>query len=430
MKKIILSFLILIIFSLSCCAITEDRKISLEEALKQALNTNPQMKMAELNTKSAENNIKIAAKFQNPSVGTYQNIGKAAQWEAQQIGGDLIIEILKRGRRKNIAKSDYLTAQNNQKSYEYYLSFEVKKAYIDFLLKKANLNLIKEQAQLSHELLECLSKQADKGQIPKTDVLQSKIAYNKSIMYLNIAKGEVISAQNRFNAVLNSSDINYDTKENTLDNNYKALLAISPKEDKATFAEVKNYALKHRYDLLASESEVESAQNKLKAIKARLIPDLELSGGYAYQTKGVSDNGHYQQGAYAGVSLVNIPILYRYQPEIKNAQIEIEKKQLKYEDTKIDIIRNVTDAWEKYTIAKNNLNYYDSELLEDSKELLDASVENLEKKEIDITAFLVSKKLYLDLILGYHEALAEYYISYFELLKEINAESLDDLARL
>ena len=95
------------------------------------------------------------------------------------------------------------------------------------------------------------------------------------------------------------------------------------------------------------------------------------------------------------------------------------------EDIKVDVIRDLTDAWEKFVIARNNLNYYNKELLSNSRELLEESKESLEKKDIDITSFLVSKKLYLEVMLGYEAALAEYYSCFAELLKEMNAESLD-----
>ena len=58
---------------------------------------------------------------------------------------------------------------------------------------------------------------------------------------------------------------------------------------------------------------------------------------------------------------------------------------------------------------------------------MSSSRKSLHNKEIDLTTFLVSKKLYLELILGYQDTLGEYYTSFAELLKEINANSLDEI---
>ena len=176
--------------------------------------------------------------------------------------------------------------------------------------------------------------------------------------------------------------------------------------------------------MLAAKQEVESAKKNLAVIKSQLIPDFQVIGGYAYETKGISDNGRFNSGAYAGANLVNIPLFYRYQPEIQNAKLQIEKAQLHYEDLKVDVTRDITDAWEKFVIAKNNLIYYNAEVLANSKDLLDESVKSLNKKEIDMATFIISKKLYLELILSYQSALNDYYISYAELLKEVNISGL------
>lgn len=421
--KFILIFLVILVFSKAefCLGIVENKKINLEEAINITLGQNPKVKIQKLNTQSSINEIKIADRLQNPSIETFQNIGKAGEGNPQQIGIDYTIEILKRGKRKEYAKSEALAALNNEKYYEQVLILNVKKAYIDLLLKKANYKILKDQQDLTKELYETANKQSQKNIIPHTEVIQAKIALNRAIIYTNVAKSEVIKAQNRLNATMNTSEINYDTKEETLNDDYKALNTISPLNDTLNFENIKNYALENRYDLLKAKQEIESARNNLKVVRSQLIPDLEIDGGYAYQSKGVSSTGRFISGGYVQVGLTNIPLIYQYQPEIKNAKLEIEKAELKYEDIKVDVIRDVTDAWEKYTIARTNLNFYNKELLKDSKELLIEAKENLDKNKIDLTAFLVSKKIYLESMLYYHEALAEYYDSYAELLKEMNA---------
>ena len=424
MKKIIL-FLILFLLNNSSFALVENKKIDLNQAIEITLSANPRVKIEKLNVETSKNEINIADRLQNPSLHTFQNIGTAGEGNPQQVGADYTIEILKRGKRKDYQKSESIAAYDNQKFKEQQLILGVKKAYIDLLLKKSYLKILTDQQELSRELYDFAKNESQKGKLPKTEVIQAEIALNRAIMYTNTAKSEVIFAQNRLNSTMNTSEINYDTKEDYLDDNYKNLNTISPLENGYDFEKIKEYALSKRYDLLKASQEVESAKFNLKVVKSQLIPDVEVTGGYAYQNKSVSANGNYLSGAYVGASLVNIPLFYRYKPEIKNAEIEIEKARLRYEDIKVDVIRDLTDAWEKFVIARNNLNFYNKELLSNSRELLKESKDNLDKKEIDLTSFLVSKKLYLELILGYESALAEYYNCYAELLKEMNADNLD-----
>ncbi len=426
MKKF-LAVLFLILTANACFAIQEEQKIDLKGAIDVALQTNPQIKLSKLDIDIARNNIFVADRLQNPSIHTFQNIPKAGVGNPQQIGLDYTIEILKRGKRKEAAKTYSLAAIDSQKFLEYSLITDVKKSYINLLVKKSHLQILKEQEALCKELYERMEEEVEKGNMPETEAIQAKIVLNRAIMYSNIARSEVISAQNYFNSVMNTSNINYDTKEDTLPVDYKTLMTVSPTDNSINFNDIKNFALLHRYDLLAAKKEVQAAKNKLEAVKSQRIPDIELTGGYAYQTKGMSGDGHFQSGGYIGASLINIPLLYNYSPEIENARIEIEKAELRYKDIEIDAIRNLTDAWEKFVIARTNLNFYNNELLNNSQELMSSSRKSLHNKEIDLTTFLVSKKLYLELILGYQDTLGEYYTSFAELLKEINANSLDEI---
>ena len=423
MKKIIFTLFILLI-TLSSFAIQEERKISLQDAIELAIRTNPQMELARLDVDIARNKIFEANRLQNPSIHTFQNIPKAGMGNPQQVGVDYTIELFKRGKRKETAKTYSLAASDHQKFLEYGLIAEVKKSYVNFLVKKSKYKILKEQEELAKELYENIKEEVEKGNLPKTEEIQAKIVVNKSIMLTSVARTETITAQNYFNSVLNTSDINLDTKEDVLPDDYSSLMAIKPTEKTPELKEIKDYALNNRYDLLMAQKEAEAAKKNLETTKNLRIPDVELTGGYSYQTRGMSGDGQFQSGGYVGARLVNIPILYNFKPEIDNAKIEIQKAELKYEDAKIDAIRNITDAYEKFVIARENLNYYNKEILSNSRELMDASRQNLHNKEIDLTTFLVSKKLYLELMLGYQDALGEYYSSYADLLKEINSDSI------
>ncbi|MBQ8635377.1 TolC family protein [bacterium] len=420
MKKIFLLFLALTTLSQASWAILDEKKITIQEAIEKALETNPQIQMLDMDVEISKNNTKSANRLQNPSIDVFKSMGNAIETEPQLIGGSYLLELFKRGKRKQHAQSQETVAQNIRRFSQYDLILDVRKAYIDLLLKKSNLNILKEQQKLARELYDSIQKDAKEGKVPQTEVLQAKIALNRTIMATNNAKSNVIFSQNRFNTVMNTSDVNYDTKEDKLNGNYHELLTIEPTDNLLEFNKIKEFTLKNRYDLKKARQEVLTAQKNLEIVKSQLIPDIELEAGYGYRTKSKGDSGNFENGVYIGASLVNIPVFYQYKPEIKNAKLEIQKAELKYKDAEIDALRSITDAWEKFIITRENLNFYNDELLSNSKELLQASIQGLNKKEIDLTAFLVSKKTYFDLMLEYQQALADYYISYAELVKEMN----------
>ena len=245
MKKIIISILF-IILCLPTFGILEDKKVSLSNAIETVLSNNPQLKMSDIDIEIAKNTIKKENALKNPSIGTFQSIGKTAKGNAQEVGVDYVIEILKRGKRKNIAKIQSNIAQDDKNIQKINLVAEVKATYFTLLLKKTNLKLMDEQSKLSKETLDNIIN--DKSSL-KTDIIQAKIAYNRSIMYRNIAKNEFISAQNDFNAIMNIKTVNYDTLEDSLTNDYSRFLTVDPENNSLTFEKIKEFALNNRYDI-------------------------------------------------------------------------------------------------------------------------------------------------------------------------------------
>ena len=71
-----------------------------------------------------------------------------------------------------------------------------------------------------------------------------------------------------------------------------------------------------------AESKIIKAKNDLAVIVKQRIPDLYISGGYAFAHDGTS-------GAYVGAG-IDIPSLYLYTPEIKSAKLEFDKAQLEF----------------------------------------------------------------------------------------------------
>ena len=264
MKRILLITLITLVslftISQSTWAILDEKKIDIREAIQKALETNPQMQMLNMNVEISKNDTKIAGKLQNPNLDVFYNIGAAAKGDNQQLGVNYLIEILKRGKRKEFAKSKEQVAVNDMLFSQYGLIFEVRKAYIDLLHKKSILDIIKQQRILAKDIYNSIKEDAKKGKVPETEVLQAKISLNRIIMAENNAKYNVVFSQNRFNTVMNTSDVNYDTKEDKLNGDYNDLLTIEPSNDKLEYEKIKEFAINQRYDLQKVRQEVLAAQ--------------------------------------------------------------------------------------------------------------------------------------------------------------------------
>ena len=132
--------------------ISEYKKITLNEAINHALNNNLDIKKYRLNIDISSQNIKSAGKFENPSIGTFFNLGKAGYSEPHGVNTVIPVDLFKRGARKNLAKADLELTKNEIALEELNLRLQVRKAYIDLAAAKSNLKLLEENQKTIMEL--------------------------------------------------------------------------------------------------------------------------------------------------------------------------------------------------------------------------------------------------------------------------------------
>ena len=203
------------------------------------------------------------------------------------------------------------------------------------------------------------------------------------------------------------------------------MLVLRVLKNLPSFRTIENSAVKNRYDIKIARNEIEVAKKKLAVVVRQKVPDLEISSGYGYQTIGLSDDNNYKAGAYLAANLVNIPIFYTYRPEIKNAKLEIEKADLNYISTVNKAKKSVEIAYENFVTAQLNLESYNDKILKDSDDLFALFEKKYKAESVDFATLAAVEESYQDLVVGYSDALSDYYISWINFLREINSENFD-----
>lgn len=426
MKKFFITLLILIAGQV-CFAENSVQKINLSEAVNLAIKNNIDFQANKLDTEIAKNNIKVANKLQNPDFDIFYNFGSAGKGNPQLFGMTETIEIAKRGARKKLAKANYELAKENLNFYEFDLKMDVREAYINLVAAKSILKSLQEQQKLLKELLTIAQRRYEAGAAPEIDVIQAEIALNQMTTQVNTAKVNVKSATFEFNKTINPKDktyLKFDTVDDLFRNNFIDLETPNPKSQMPEFETIAEDSLKNRFDIKIAKQQINVAEKNLTVIARQRIPDLEIQGGYGYQSKGMSDDGRFKTGAYAGASLVNLPLLYAYRPEIKNAKLEVEKAELNYISTKNKALKDLNNAYEKFVTAQMNLNFYNDKLLKNSDEMIRVSKRSYEVGKSNLTSLIVMEQSYKSIIIGYTYALADYYNCWINFLREVNQEEL------
>ena len=415
---------------LSASSSQSGNKLNIHEAIELAVEKNVDLNQIRKDYEIAKNNVKIANRLQNPSFEMDYGIGNTNKGNPQQIGISQLIEIGKRSPRKKKAQVELLLSDDIIKAAEFEVKMDVREAFIRLAAAKSKLKNIHDQKEIILKLVS-ISETKIEPNTPDMGIMPSKIVLNQFILKENNARAAVLAAKYDFNKALN---INRSQEDNTFfdiedddlqDDGFVSHLTPSPKSVMPKFDDVASSAYEKRYDLKIAKNEIEAAKKNLDIIIRQRIPDIELGGGYAYMSSYQNEGNGMISGAYAKANLVNLPLLYNYSPEIKNAKLQLEQAQLRYESTKNKATSNLMSAYEKFIIAQKNLNYYNSDLISNSKEILKIAAQNYAQEKSDVTSLVFVQQSYSEIMDAYIDSLCNYYISWINFLREYNDETLD-----
>jgi len=401
---------------------TNYKKISLPEAVDYAMTNNLEIKSTRLETDKARNNIKTAGKLRNPYLSAYTNGGTAATDNPSSIGLMFPIDILKRGPRKKLAKSNLELTKGSVLLAELNLRLDVRQAYVDLVAAKSILKVLDGQRQLLQELLNIAQKKYEVGTVPQIDVIQAKMTLNQLLIQLNSVRTDVLIARYKFNLILDSKD--FDTKEDYLPEEKKFVDLLTPNsiEKMPVFDNIAEIAMSKRLDIKNAKQDIDIAQKNLVVVVRQLIPDIELGAGGLFVPQNLATTGSAATGWYVAGMVDNIPLLYQYKPEIKNAKIQVEQKGLIYNNTKHHALMTLHSSYEAFITAQTNLNYYNDILLSESDQFLHMAIKSYIVGKTNMTELLYIEQSYKNIIMGYTNALAAYYNAWVDILHEVNDE--------
>lgn len=422
-----LAAIVLIALSSGASCIEEITKISIQEAINIAVENSMELQSQTLNVQIAKNNIKAANRLQNPSIDTNWMIGSAGKGNPHGIGVTQMIEVFKRKHRKKSAQASFEVSDETARYKNFDLKMDVREAYINLVSAKTIVDSLEIEEKSLLEINRLVKERYKAGKASETDVIQSDISINHIKTQLNTARTNIMAARFQFNSVMDTDPI-YDSIVESFeeDVHFDKLLTPSPKTQLPGFSDILALAEQNRYDLKIAQKEIEVAKNNLKIETSKRVPDIEIGGGYLFQPIGMSgEAGRYLNGAYVNANIVNLPILYNFAPEIKNAKLEIEKAELKYAAAQNNAFANLSSAYEKLVNAQTNLNYYTDSLIEDSKRMMKTSKKNYEEGKTDLTPLILIEQSYRSIIIGYTTALTQYYSAYINFLREVDVENLD-----
>jgi outer membrane protein TolC len=248
--------------------------------------------------------------------------------------------------------------------------------YYNYVRQKIRLGNLKYAVSLSKERLRIVEARYNIGSMSRLDLQQARVDFNADSS--NLIKQQEILYTSRI--TLNQLMALEDVSQMLI----VADSVIMP-NSQLQEAEFKEKTMLYNTHLLVSGKNRRISELDYKAIKSRNFPYLKLNAGYGY-TQNMYETGSYDRqktmGLNYGVTLgFSIFDGFNRKREQKNAQIQIQNRELEYEQLKLDLKANFSNIWMAY---ENNLELLglEKENLETARENYDIAIERYRLGEL------------------------------------------------
>lgn len=418
MKKIL--FFVLLILNFFIISEAKIVRISSNQAVMMALENNLELQAKKKDLEIKLQEVKIANELKNPQFQSNFLMGRVTRGNSSQFGGYLPIELFKRGARKELELAKLKMNENEILSYEHELKIKILKAYFNVLYAKSILKIYEDREKIFNQMKQ-ISMQKSKNPKSDVEVMQANIKYEKQLVAINRAKDDLLSAQFILNDTLNLKDdsIMYDTQEESLFSEKLDILNI----DIPSYETIEEYALLYSHCLKIADSNIELSKKDLEFQKRKVIPDIGIGAGTAYQTAHQT-RSEALDGAYVGVTM-DIPLLNQYKPDINKAKIVIEKSKISKEAYKSHLKIALKNNYNTFKYAKDNLSHYKT-ILEESQKILDLYSKKYKEGSATLLNVIQIENEHKAIVADYLGAVSAFFISYLDLMENVGHDILLD----
>ena len=383
-----------------------NKKISLEEALKIAIEKNPQLQSTRDQVDAAIGSLRQSKLYPNPvlellaeeipsnEVGLNQSQNLVGITQPIITGGKrgLGIKVNEKSKEKNEFERDAVLLN---------VIADTKKAFYKVIGDQEGLAIAKKVEEIAKGIYESEKARFEAGEVAITNVLRAEVELSKARNLVSNAEGNLQNSIKELQTVMG-------IPEEIIDGSTGKLLS-RPAE--LSLPELELKMNNNQPFLKASKKNIEIAETQLSLEKRQVIPDINLSAGYKRLTQENVDT------VQMGVE-IPAPFFNRNQGNIQKGKALSRKAKSENLSVYNDLLFQLKKNFNSYNVERKRVIEYRDKILPKAEESLKLITRGYKEGEFD----------YIDL-LDAQRTWAETRISYIESLKNLNL-LIADIERL
>jgi outer membrane protein TolC len=400
---------LLLIFHSSAAPGQGAARLSLQDAVRKAVENHPGMLKGRQAVEAARARVLQEGRIPNPEIGvTWGEIppgfdpGKAAE---RDFTFTQPLEFpTKRSGRVNVAEADAGIAELQLRREQLLVSARVKRAYYDRLLSDAVVAGLREQITLLTDFRDLLIGRYRSGANSYLDVVRTKVEITRLKNDLVEASRQNRAGSAQLNLLLGMDPQTVVTLTDTL-----AAGPMPGGADSLVSALLDGSSL-----LQVNQNTVARQEANLSLARSGYLPDLAL--GIAHQSRGDERN-------LWGLELaVSVPLWFWQEPKgkVEEADAALAIARMQEAASRQRVRGNILSALDLAASAYSRLKVFEESLLTDSQDILTTSITSYRNNQLDVLNVLDVYRTYRATRLEYLRALHRYAVALAEL--EVSAE--------
>jgi cobalt-zinc-cadmium efflux system outer membrane protein len=393
-------------------------KITLEDAIKLALDNSPTIRAQRTNIDQSKAQEITANLRPNPVLGwdtqfiplfspnlfSTDTLNNLQQFD---IGvGYLFERGKKRQRRLEAAKDQTAVTDAQVHDAERALSFNVAQQFVNVLLAESNLQFTATDLDSYVRTVQINEDRYKAGDLSKVDFLKIKVQLLQFQTDVNVARLQRVQALTTLRQL-----IGYDQ----LPKDYDVIGELEYKPVHAGLDDLEALALRERPDYRATQLGINSAQSQLNLAKANGKQDLDVTFDFSHVSAASSGSFFFN---------IPLPVFNRNQGEIARTRFALTQSQFTSTAARDTVFTDVRNAFEGLNSNQEIVTLYQSGYLQQAQESRDISEFAYKQGAAALLDYLDAERSYRATQLVYRQALAAYMVSLEQLKQATGTRNL------
>lgn len=378
-------------------------KVTIAQAVQEAINHNLSLLAERYNLSVAEARILTARLRPNPvfSAGldyvdflrafNRDNQAGPTEWNART---DFLLERGgKRQTRIEVAEDAREVAKLNLLNTMRGLILDVQNDAIDVLQAKDNLALARENLQAFQGIVNVNRARVQAGDLSKVELVRTQVAALQFQSAVRQAEAKLRTATNKLQGLMGRA---FPSPALEIDDELRR--DTTP----VVLAAVQSAAIQMRPDLEALRRDQARSQAELRSQVAQGKVDFTI--GTEYHREFHNGNAN----ALGFFFQMPVPVFNRNQGEIERARQEVRQTEARLKALEASVETDVRNAWLQYNTSRDLLESIESGLLDQAKDVRETMEYSYRRGEASLVEFLDAQRAFNDARQSYNDARADY----------------------